>query len=48
MESLLLLVLIAVVAGCLLSGCAAGLHSLWMHAWVRMQAALVEAHLAHL
>ena len=48
MESLLLLVLVATVAVSLLSGYGPSLHRVWTDVLLRMQAALVQAHLAQL
>jgi hypothetical protein len=48
MESLLLLVLVATVAVSLLSGYGPSLHRVWTDVLLRMQAALVQAHMAQL
>jgi hypothetical protein len=48
MESLLLLVLVATVAVSLLSGYGPSLHRVWTDVLLRIQAALMEAHLAQL
>lgn len=48
MESLLLLLLVAVVLMSLFSGYGPSLHRVWTDVLARMQAALVEAHVAQL